>query len=165
MSFLLCYNVWRCTTIKFKLLKHFYQVMHSLQLSLNLEWGFRKECNMNLSTRIKKLKIKYSQLMQFQNINLSFLIIFSFTKEVFNNWSVNMFNNLFRAPHVGLKLCKSIGVLCKESAFRRDNTRFDNNVEVEIRTNPVNIFMQNRYVYNNICLLVYHKILSTYFLS
>lgn len=72
MSFLLCCNVWRRTTIKFKLLKHFYQVMHSLQLSLNLEWGYRKECNMNLSTRIKKLKLKYSQLMQFQNINLSF---------------------------------------------------------------------------------------------
>lgn len=74
-----------------------------------------------------------------------------------------MLNNLFRAPHVGLKLCKSIGVLCKESAFRRDNTRFDNNDEVAIRTNPANMFMQNRYVYNNNCLLVYHKILLTFF--
>lgn len=74
-----------------------------------------------------------------------------------------MLNNLFRAPHEGLKLCKSIGLLCKESAFRRDNTRFDNNNDVAIRTNPVNMFMQNRYVYNNKCLLVYHKILWTYF--
>lgn len=127
--------------------------------------GLQKGVQYELVNTDKKASTKIQSIDAISKYKLIILIIFSFTKEVFNNWSVNMFNNLFRAPHVGLKLCKSIGVLCKESAFRRDNTRFDNNVEVAIRTNPVKIFMQNRYVYNNICLLVYHKILSTYFLS
>lgn len=52
-----------------------------------------------------------------------------------------MFNNFFRVFYVGLKLCKLIGVFCKEFVFRCDNMRFDNNVEVVIRINFVNIFM------------------------